>query len=92
MNLPTLNIVEAVKELLAAYGYVIYVWHVDDVHCLCEQNALPKLSDDEAMDVFAIASQQFDGEFGMSWPQLEKALHVFLKRKRVLEEMAESES
>src|SRR5581483_8265474 len=74
------KIVEAARELLKSYGYFIDVlWHVDDVHLLCEQQNLPKITDAEAMEVFAIAARDFDGETGISWPQLEHALRMYLQ-------------
>ncbi len=54
------------------------------MHFICEQHELPELTDDEAMEVFVIANQQFDGETGISWPQLESALHMHLERKIAL--------
>jgi hypothetical protein len=76
MNSDSSKIVDAAREVLKAFGYFIdNLWHVDDVHFICEQQQLPRITNEEAMQVFIIASQQFDGETGISWPQLEKALH-----------------
>ncbi|MDX2074205.1 MAG: hypothetical protein SFX19_07580 [Alphaproteobacteria bacterium] len=61
------------------------LWHVDDIHFICEQNDLPKVTDAEAQEIFKIAHEQFDGESGLSWPQLEKALNTYLLRKALLE-------
>ena len=81
----TTKIAEVAKELLRQSGYFVdNLWHVDDIHFICEQKELPKLRDDEAMEVFAIAKSQFDGEYGISWPQLEKALHVYMQKERIL--------
>lgn len=85
MNFQPTRIVEAARELLKLCGYhVDHLWHIDDVHFICEQLALPALSDDEAMAVFAIAGERFDGETGLSWPKLEEAVRVFLKRRQLL--------
>jgi len=85
METQTTRIIEASRELLKAAGYFVEnLWHVEDVHFICEQQELPKVSDEEAMEVFAIANKQFDGETGISWPQLEAALRMFLQRKALL--------
>ena len=84
------KVMEAARELLKVGGYFVdNLWHVDDVHFICEQLQLPSISHEEAMEVFVIANTQFDGETGISWPELEKALHVYLERKRVLNSMVE---
>ena len=78
------KIVEAARELLSSFGYFVgNLWHVDDIHFIAEQNAWPPISDAEAHEVFAIANEQFDGEIGLSWPQLEKALRGFYQRNCV---------
>ena len=92
MNTPIINIkiVEAARDLLKANGYFVdNLWHVQDVRFICEQYYLPELTDEEAMGVFTIANEQFDGESGISWPQLEKAIFVFMKRKALLRGMCE---
>jgi hypothetical protein len=82
MNHRETKIVEATRALLKSFGYFVdNLWHVDDMHFICEQQNLEKITDEEAMEVFTIANQQFDGETGISWPQLESALRVFLARK-----------
>lgn len=95
MEQPTDAIITATRALLKSFGYFVdNLWHVSDVHFICEQQGLPKISDEEAMGVFTIAGDQFDGETGISWPQLEAALRIYLKRKTLLAEpcdnMAES--
>ena len=83
------KVVEAARELLKSFGYFVDgLWHVDDVHFICEQNNIACIGDDEAMEVFAIAKEQFDGEHGLSWPQIEKALHVFVQRKLALSDLS----
>lgn len=90
MDDQTNKIINAARELLRMYGYHMdHLWHVDDVHFLCEQHGYSKLSDAEAMDVFAVADQQFDGEYGISWPRLEKALVTYLKREELLKKEPE---
>ena len=82
------NIVEAARELLKSAGYFVdNLWHVDDVHFICEQQELPPISNEEALQVFLIAREQFEGEVGLSWPQLEKALRTFLHRKTMLSQL-----
>lgn len=85
MNYYNNKVIKAAKELLKTYGYFVdKLWHVNDVHFICEQNNLPKLSDAEAMEVFAIACDNFDGETGLSWPELEKAVRSYLKRESII--------
>ena len=85
------KVIEVAKELLRQFGYFVdNLWHVDDVHFICEQHELPKISDAEAMEVFAIAKEQFDGEVGISWAGLDKAVRVYLQQKTVLSSAYES--
>jgi hypothetical protein len=80
------KIINAARELLKLYGYYVdNLWHVRDVHFICEQNNIACISDKEALEVFDIASEQFDGETGISWAKLEKALYTFLQRKTPLD-------
>ncbi|MGE0755083.1 MAG: hypothetical protein AB7L92_08000 [Alphaproteobacteria bacterium] len=89
MDVSTTKIIEAARELLKEYGYFMdELWHVDDINFICEQENLRKLSSKEAMEVFAIAKEQFDGEYGISWPQLEKAVGVFFAREQILTQEA----
>lgn len=91
MNQKSIKITEAARELLKSFGYFVdNMWHVDDVHFICEQRELPQISDAEAMEVFHIAHQQFDGEMGLSWPQLEKALMTYLHRKVMLNTLCDN--
>lgn len=79
------EVLESSREILKMYGYFVdNLWHVDDIHFICEQKKLPKITNKEAMEVFVIANEQFDGETGISWPQLEKALTGYLRRKALL--------
>lgn len=92
MSPPIINlkIVEAARDLLKANGYFIdNLWHVQDVHFICEQYHLPEITNEEAMEVFNIANEQFDGDAGLSWPQLEKALFTYMHRKAILNGMCE---
>ena len=85
MSIASTKIIEAARELLKLCGYFVYnLWHVDDVHFMCEQLELPRISDEDAMEVFSIANQQFDGETGVSWPKLEEALKLFLQRRQLM--------
>lgn len=91
MNVQPTKFIAAAKEVLKAGGYFVdNLWHVDDVHFICDQHGLPRIEDDEAHEVFNIANQQFDGENGISWPQLEKALRIYLHRKTTLASMCEA--
>ena len=87
------KMVKAARELLKTLGFFVdNLWHVEDVYFICEQNNLPKLSHQDAMEVFQIAKDQFDGEAGLSWPQLEKALNTYLLRKALLNGLCQSEN
>ena len=91
LNVLQLKMIEAARELLKANGYFVEnLWHVRDVHFICEQYNIPDVTDEEAMEVFNIANEQFDGEAGLSWPQLEKALFTFLHRKAILNGLCEN--
>lgn len=93
MTTSQMKMIEAARELLRNSGYFVEnLWHVEDVHFISEQHDLPKISDEEAMEVFKIAHQQFDGENGLSWPQLEKALNTYLLRKALLEGLCRAKS
>ena len=82
----TIKLVETAREILKAQGYFIdNLWHIDDVHLLCEEKNLPCLTNEEAMEVFNFANQSFDGEMGLNWLQLGKAVDYFVKRKQLLE-------
>jgi hypothetical protein len=79
------KIITTARELLKLYGYYVdNLWHVRDVHFICEQNNIAPITDKEALEIFLIASEQFDGETGISWPKLEKALYTFLQRKTAI--------
>lgn len=79
------KIVEAAKEILKFHGYFMdNLWHVDDIHFICEQHNLQKLSNSEAMAVFELANDNFDGETGISWPQLEKAVRAYLDHREMV--------
>lgn len=78
-DLPSERVVTLARTVLREHGYFVdNLWHISDIHFLCEQQNLPPLRDAEAMEVFTIANAAFDGEHGMSWPQLERALARYL--------------
>lgn len=88
MTTEEINLVEAARHVLKAAGYYVdQLWHVDDLHFLCEQLEQDQLAPGEAEQVFNIASQHFDGESGISWPQLERALQLFRHRKQALQDL-----
>lgn len=93
MIVENIKIVEAARDLLRMYGYFVdNLWHVEDIHFICEQHALPKLSATEAMEIFALAAEQFEGEQGISWPRLEKAVHSYFQRKATIDKLQSLES
>ena len=86
------KLIDIAKDVLKQFGYFVdNLWHVDDIHFICEQNELPKISDAEAMEVFAIAKERFDGEVGISWPQLDQAVRAYIQKKTILSNAYESE-
>ena len=91
MSYNSKKVIEVAKGLLKQCGYFVDdLWHVDDVHFICEQSNLPRISDSEAMEVYAIAREQFDGEVGISWPQLDRAVQLYMHQKAVLTSICES--
>lgn len=88
MNEQDIKTIENARELLKAYGYFVdNLWHVDDIHFICEQKNLPALTNNEAMEVFIIANEQFEGETGLCWSQLENAVNCYFRRKALLSEV-----
>lgn len=82
MDSQSLRVVSAARELLKSHGYFVdNLWHANDIHFLCDQLQYPRLPMEAAMEVFDIANAQFDGEYGICWPQLEKALKVYIESK-----------
>ena len=78
----SIRLVELSRDILKLQGYFVdNLWHIDDIHFLCEEKNYAILSDSEAMQVFQIAAQGFDGEFGFGWSQLEKALEKYMVQK-----------
>ena len=88
MKTENINLVQAARQVLQAAGYYVdHMWHVNDVHFICEQLDMEKLAENEVSQVFAIASEHFDGETGISWPQLERSLHLYQQRKKAVKEL-----
>lgn len=88
MKAENMNLVEAARGVLQAAGYFVdHLWHRSDVQFICEQLEMEALSPEEVGQVFTIAAEQFDGETGISWPQLEKALRSFQQRKAAVREL-----
>ncbi len=94
MSKKYVEIIDTSRELLKSFGYFVdNLWHVDDIHFICEQKKLPHLTDKQAMEVFMMANRQFDGENGLGWPQLENALNIYMQRKTLLcDTMAENDN
>lgn len=82
--------VAAAKDILKTAGYYTdKLWHASDVHFLCEQLEIPPLQDHEISEIFTICGQLFDGDVGLNWPQLERALQVYLQRQPTLNQCQE---
>lgn len=90
MDIQSARIVAAARDVLRASGYFVdNLWHADDVNFLCSQLGYPSLSSEETQAVFEIANAQFDGEFGICWPRLEKALQTYMQQREMLEGLCE---
>src|SRR4051812_3090427 len=88
MNPQNVNLIQAARNVLKASGYYVdHLWHISDVHFICEQLEMPKLAEDEAVQILTLASERFDGDSGISWPQIERALQLFLQRKKAVKEL-----
>lgn len=86
MNGRDVKVVETARELLKAHGFFVdNLWHIDDINFICEQKNLPILTNKEAMEVFVIANEQFEGETGLCWPQLENAVNCYFRRKSLID-------
>ena len=74
------QLVDAARGVLRASGFFVdNLWHVDDVNFLCEQRNWPRLSEDEAKEVFLLFNALFDGETGLTWHKLEQATRTYLR-------------
>lgn len=88
MQQVTNKLVESARLLLKEYGFFVeHLWHVDDVHFLCEQRGWPLLNHEEAKEVFVIFSELYDGESGMTWPKLEQATQLYLAQAGRIQKM-----
>lgn len=91
MTIQSISIVDAARDVLREHGYFVdNLWHMEDINFLCEQSGLGRLTLSEAMAVFDIANAQFDGEDGISWPQLEKALETYFQRRKLIHLLCET--
>ena len=80
--------IQSSLDVLGEYGYFTQcLWHVDDIHLLCEQRGWPKLSHDEARAVFSIFAELYDGDQGMTWSKLEQAVQVYLAQQGKVNDM-----
>src|SRR5262245_58214978 len=90
MDVQSKKIVAAAREILKAHGYFVdNLWHSSDIYFLCDQMGYPRPHEEEIMTIFDIANEQFDGEYGLSWPQLERALKTYMQRREILHGMCE---
>jgi hypothetical protein len=69
------NTVASMRTLLKEFGiYAGKIWHVNDVHTLCEKNNLPQISHHDAMNVFEHAARQNAGRMPLTTTQIEQTL------------------
>lgn len=79
------KLVEMAREILRSEGYFVdNLWHVDDVHLICDDKGYPKLSNEEAMEILKTANENFEGEFGVNWPQLERAVASYIVGNKLI--------
>ena len=80
--------IHAAREVLRVHGFFVdNLWHVDDVHFLCEQRGWPALNHEEAKGVFAIFNEMFEGEGGLTWEKLEQSTRIFLAQQGRIKQM-----
>lgn len=73
------KLILASLAILKDYGYFTQcMWHVSDIHLLCEQRRWPSLSHAEAKEVFDIFVELYEGDQGLTWAKLEQATQVYL--------------
>jgi len=79
----SLRIIEIITELLHSFGYFIgKLWHVEDIHSLCEREGWAKISDAEAMEVFVLTQERCHAATsGISRAQLEKTLRMYVESR-----------
>ena len=82
------KLVQSSTDVMNEYGYFTQcLWHVDDIHLLCQQRHWPKLSHDEARAVFSIFAELYDGDQGLTWSKLEQATQVYLAQQGKVKDM-----
>lgn len=82
-----LHCIKIARDLLKAEGYFVDIlWHTDDIRTICEQRGWPILSKAECMEIFYQLRRHFDGEHGLSWPQLENIVWRYLTRRGLIRE------
>lgn len=80
MEIQSEIVITAARNILKSYGYFVdNLWHMDDINLLCEQMNYPALTLQQCHAIFDIVNEQFDGEYGISWPQLERALQTYIQ-------------
>jgi hypothetical protein len=78
----TKKIIEATAEFLKPFGiYLGRVWHLDDIHRLCQRHGLKRLTNKEVHEVFELASEHNSGRLGITKVQLEAALLTYLQSR-----------
>ncbi len=86
------DFIHSAREVLRVQGYFVEnLWHVDDVHFLCEQRGWPQMEHEEARGVFTVFNELFDGEQGLTWEKLEKATQIYLAQQGRIQQILENE-
>ena len=76
------KLIQASLDILKDCGYFTHcLWHVEDIHLLCEQRNWPTLTHEEAKAIFAIFAELYEGDQGMTWSKLEQAVEVYLAQQ-----------
>jgi hypothetical protein len=90
---PIQKFIHAAREIMRSEGYFVEnLWHVDDVHFLCEQRGWPQLRHEEAMGVFVVFNELFEGDQGLTWDKLEKATQIYLAQAGRLQQILQNEA
>lgn len=82
------RLIESSIDILNDAGYFTQcLWHVNDIHLLCEQRGWPVLTHQEARSVFAIFAELYEGDQGLTWAKLEQATQVYLAQQGKIKQM-----
>ena len=65
-------------KILEYQGYfTAELWSGKDIALLCEQEGFPLPSNRQCQEIFARLQHNYDGDMGISWPVLRRAVHEY---------------